>query len=397
MYVPLRTHGYHSLLTGVDSPAVLVRRARELGLPALALTDVDNVAGLTDFLEAAEAEGVRPIVGAELSDRSGGEGRVIVLVKDEQGYRNMCRLVTWQHLPEGVTEGGFGLPSTQKKSAASPSAQAEGDDEDDEFEDDEWPLDFVQTLVAHKEGLVFLVDHPRLLLELFGRLSETQLFAAIAPSCLRLGSQRDPRSVHGRARNTHLASAPHPAVEASSAEDNSPLSLEDLQASKTPDPGRPVPAASLIDAARAIGVATVAVPDVYWALASDAPEHRVRVAIKHNALLSQLPNEWLASEPGHLMSFEEMCSAYAQLPDVPGPFAAAQGALRARYETKRKGSGAPRPGAVLPGAVLPDAVLPDAVLPGAVLPGAVLPGAVLPGAVLPGAVLRTVLIADSCR
>ena len=40
MYVPLRVHGWHSLLTGVDAPAVLLERARELGLTTLALADV---------------------------------------------------------------------------------------------------------------------------------------------------------------------------------------------------------------------------------------------------------------------------------------------------------------------------------------------------------------------
>ena len=42
MYVPLRVHGHHSMLTGVDSPAELVARAAELGLPALALVDPER-------------------------------------------------------------------------------------------------------------------------------------------------------------------------------------------------------------------------------------------------------------------------------------------------------------------------------------------------------------------
>ena len=53
MYVPLRVHGWHSLLTGVDPPAALLERAAELGLPALALCDVDTLSGSFEFLRAA--------------------------------------------------------------------------------------------------------------------------------------------------------------------------------------------------------------------------------------------------------------------------------------------------------------------------------------------------------
>ena len=74
MYVPLRTHGHHSLLTGVDAPATLLERARDLGLPALALADVNSLAGLVEFLQAAEAKGPRPIVAAELSELRDFEG-----------------------------------------------------------------------------------------------------------------------------------------------------------------------------------------------------------------------------------------------------------------------------------------------------------------------------------
>ena len=78
MYAPLRAHGHHSLLTGVDAPTRLLERARELGLDSLALCDVDGIGGLVDFLHAAERmrradpeRAVRPIVGVELSDPAG--------------------------------------------------------------------------------------------------------------------------------------------------------------------------------------------------------------------------------------------------------------------------------------------------------------------------------------
>ncbi|MDE0916362.1 MAG: PHP domain-containing protein, partial [Planctomycetota bacterium] len=93
MYIPLRVHGHHSLLTGTDSPAQLLSRARELNLGALALTDVDSVTGLVDFLRAAQAASAapttcRPILGAEISDDGGRPGRLVILVQSEQGYAN---------------------------------------------------------------------------------------------------------------------------------------------------------------------------------------------------------------------------------------------------------------------------------------------------------------------
>ena len=53
MYVPLRVHGHHSMLTGVDAPQALLERAAELGLPALALADVDTLSGVVDLARAA--------------------------------------------------------------------------------------------------------------------------------------------------------------------------------------------------------------------------------------------------------------------------------------------------------------------------------------------------------
>ena len=77
-------------------------QAGELGYPALALTDHDGVYGSLEFAHAAKYFGVRPITGAELTlaDRS----HITVLVETQQGYANLCRLITAAHAhtrPEG--------------------------------------------------------------------------------------------------------------------------------------------------------------------------------------------------------------------------------------------------------------------------------------------------------
>jgi DNA polymerase III alpha subunit len=75
-------------------------RAAALGLPALALTDVENLHGQPRFHRAARALGLRPILGVEL--RAGyapgtlglREGRLVLLARDRAGYAALCRVLT---------------------------------------------------------------------------------------------------------------------------------------------------------------------------------------------------------------------------------------------------------------------------------------------------------------
>ena len=96
---PLRLRSYYSLLRGTCSPAALCRRAKELGYSGLAMTDRDNLYGLWDFLKACRREGLQPIIGAEISER---ESKMILtcLVKNRQGYANLCRLLTRRHMDQ---------------------------------------------------------------------------------------------------------------------------------------------------------------------------------------------------------------------------------------------------------------------------------------------------------
>ncbi|MEQ1893924.1 MAG: PHP domain-containing protein, partial [Planctomycetota bacterium] len=136
-YVPLRSHGWHSLLTGVDAPGELLARAAELGLDTLFLTDVDTLAGLVDVLRAAERLGsVRARVGAELSEPDGRPGRAIVLAQDERGHRNLLKLVSARQL--GDDPGARGAELAPER------------------------FDLVEALARFQAGLTVLVDHPRL-------------------------------------------------------------------------------------------------------------------------------------------------------------------------------------------------------------------------------------------
>jgi len=128
-YVELHAASAFSFLQGASLPETLVERAVELGYPALALLDRDGVYGAPRFHKAATAAGLRPIIGAELTLRK-FEGRsqkeeahrspskfsllpsyllLPVLCESQEGYRNLCRLLTRMHLRSPKGEGALTL------------------------------------------------------------------------------------------------------------------------------------------------------------------------------------------------------------------------------------------------------------------------------------------------
>jgi len=91
---------------GVDSVRSICRAAAGMGYDRLALTDTDNLYGLWTFLAACRQEGLRPIVGAELTDPD-TKRRLVCLVETEKGYSNLCRILTQRHM-----NAGFELEAT---------------------------------------------------------------------------------------------------------------------------------------------------------------------------------------------------------------------------------------------------------------------------------------------
>src|ERR687895_1737743 len=97
-YVELHCHSAYSFLDGASRPEELVLQAAELGYPALALTDHDGLYGSLEFAHAAKAFGVRPLTGAEATLADGSH--VTLLVENQRGYANLCRLLTAAHAHE---------------------------------------------------------------------------------------------------------------------------------------------------------------------------------------------------------------------------------------------------------------------------------------------------------
>ena len=107
-FVPLHNHSDYSLLDGASQLPQMVQRAKDLGMPALALTDHGVMYGAIELLKLCEAVDVKPIIGNEMYVINGSiydpqpkkERRyhLVVLAKNDIGYRNLVKLTSISHL-----------------------------------------------------------------------------------------------------------------------------------------------------------------------------------------------------------------------------------------------------------------------------------------------------------
>jgi error-prone DNA polymerase len=95
-YVELHAHSAFSFLDGASLPDELAAAAVELGYEAMALTDHNGVSGSMEFAIAAAPLGLRAIHGVEMDLEDGRH--LTLLVEDNQGWRNLCRIVTRAHV-----------------------------------------------------------------------------------------------------------------------------------------------------------------------------------------------------------------------------------------------------------------------------------------------------------
>jgi DNA polymerase-3 subunit alpha len=113
-FVHLRLHTEYSLVDGLVRIKPLVNRVAELGMPAVAITDVCNFYGLVKAYKAAFAAGVQPIFGADLMVMEGEDPErawpLCLLVMNQAGYHNLTLLIS-----RAYTEGQhLGMPYVSK-------------------------------------------------------------------------------------------------------------------------------------------------------------------------------------------------------------------------------------------------------------------------------------------
>ena len=108
-FVHLHVHSEFSLLDGLSRIPEMTQRVAEQGMPALALTDHGRMYGVIPFYAAAKKAGIKPIIGIEayvaprgMTDKEGKADadyhHMILLAKDDIGYRNLLALTTAAHL-----------------------------------------------------------------------------------------------------------------------------------------------------------------------------------------------------------------------------------------------------------------------------------------------------------
>ena len=121
MFAHLHTHSYYSLLEGLSSPKDLAMRAKELGCPALGLTDKTSMHGCIDFYKACKEVDIKPVIGTEVyvaetsrfdtSQKTGTKKHnLILLATSHLGYENLLQITTKSHI-----EGFYYKPRVDKE------------------------------------------------------------------------------------------------------------------------------------------------------------------------------------------------------------------------------------------------------------------------------------------
>ena len=95
----LSSHSHYSLLDGLPQIEPLVNAAANFGMPALALTDRNNLYGSIEFYKTCTKAGLKPILGVDTDfEIHGISGHLILTANDETGYRNLLKLVSAANL-----------------------------------------------------------------------------------------------------------------------------------------------------------------------------------------------------------------------------------------------------------------------------------------------------------
>ena len=118
-FVHLHVHTQYSILDGAAAVKPLLKRAKALGMSALAITDHGNMYGVKNFHDTAAELGIKPILGCEVyvvknrfekdKDEKAGD-HLILLAKNLEGYHNLCKMVSYS-----FTEGFYYKPRVDKQ------------------------------------------------------------------------------------------------------------------------------------------------------------------------------------------------------------------------------------------------------------------------------------------
>jgi len=258
-FVHLHTHSHYSLLDGLSKIDALVRRAKEHGMTAMALTDHGVLYGAIEFYKKATKAGIKPIIGCEMyiTDTTRHDKQpaidtdkrwhLILLAKDETGYRNLVKLVTAAHL-----EGFYYKPRIDR-----------------------------QLLRAHHEGLIALSSC------LGGEISRA-LAAGADEKARRIATEY--RDIMGP--------------------DNFYIELQ--QHTNMPEQNEMTP--KLVTLARELGIGLVATQDSHYCSPEDAKAHDILLAVQTGNTIHDEKRFSMNQDDFSFCSGDTMWEKFASLP-----------------------------------------------------------------------------------
>lgn len=256
-FVHLHVHTQYSLLDGASRIPELVKRAKELGQTAIAITDHGVMYGVIDFYRACKAEGIKPILGMEtyvakgrydaqdVKDRD--SAHLILLAKNQIGYRNLMYLSS-----EAFIHGFYYKPR----------------------------IDY-DLLKEHHEGLVCL---------------SACLAGDIPQSFLRGQDER----AYEIARMLHEVFKEDFYIE--------------LQNHGIPEQQQVLP--KLRKLAKTLGIKTVATNDIHYVKIDDADAQDVLLCIQTQRFVDETDRMRMETDQFYLKSYDEMAEALPEDPDA---------------------------------------------------------------------------------
>ncbi len=99
-FVHLNAHSCYSMMRGIPWPAQICAAAKEMEMPAAAVTDTNGLYGLVDYLEEAKRQGIPAIIGAQVDDPH-SKARAVLLVKKRPAYKSLCEIISNRHMEPG--------------------------------------------------------------------------------------------------------------------------------------------------------------------------------------------------------------------------------------------------------------------------------------------------------
>ena len=259
-FVHLHVHTEYSLLDGSSRISEVISQAKELGMPAVAITDHGCMYGVVEFYQQAAKQGVQPIIGCEVyvapgsrsEKKAGGDGEayyhLVLLAQNATGYQNLMALVS-----RGFTEGFYYKPRVDK-----------------------------ELLQMYSEGLIAL----------------SACLAGDIPASLLKGDREGARTlaeeycrIFGR--------------------ENFFLEIQDhgMEEQKKVNP-------LLIALARELDIGLVATNDVHYVRRADAESHDVLLCIQTGKTVDEANRMRFTGEEFYLKSGEEMAELFAACPEA---------------------------------------------------------------------------------